>query len=820
MNLHIEEKGDSDFVFYIDGDLQFDTADEAIYHESMALPALAIAQSRKPERKDDLHVLICGGGDGLALRECLRFPGVTRVDLVDYSPEVVELGRTRFAVLNCRAFEDPRTNVHIRDAWEFLINPPIYDVILCDFTIPRRPDDTHVFSREWYDRVKSALAPHGVANINGLSPEISPLGFWCLKKTINSAGLNPLPFRVCIPSFREKGFGVWSQFLASRTPVTIAHLRSLECPVETKQVDLSKLWRGASFSRVERSLEKSVPVHTIASPCLLRLILNNNSIFSSASAAAVECDLTSDSLVPGAETYDLNDLMKAIPISHPYHTREMIESMAGEVIGVVRKLDIEKLINALLKKSSELPSNLLLELHRLKAFLQERVFNFQTFSLWSRRLFAMLVMLMTLANTIMPDNAFAKGSLGLGHSSMSRGYSSASGRSGSSFGGSRSFGGSFGNRGAFGSPGKLSSSRPFSGERTFTGQGYRRSYQSHAQPADIYGNVYPVRIYRYDLDYDYVYGNGNGGVAATRPTRPQPISSQPSEQRAAFIADDDMSLLENGDTAVDLSDSSYLLVNRRGVSLMNRASAAPLLLIYTDPNLIGSIRESLQQQRDAAKEELNKRKDWLSWVGWTSALFSVVREDENEVLNIQALIDRIEKGLNNLPEPLANASTMTIAPEDVELFAGSAIRNSRMIQIRKPDNAWLSTDGEDVWDNDVAVRRHPIPPLLKQSLKGILTKLDKEFAGDLAALENDYKELAQEKLSLDKDHSEYLSLSSSNGGDYEVDYGTDSISAQEAINRTEADQKGNADLIAQTQAEGNRLGEERAGVRLIMTKFE
>src|SRR5690349_13135015 len=112
MGLHLDERSDGGFALYIDGDFQFDTADEAIYHESLALPALCLAHR---SRNAALRVLICGGGDGLALGECLRFPGVASVDLVDYDPAVVELGRTRFTDLNQRAFEDPRVNVHFGD---------------------------------------------------------------------------------------------------------------------------------------------------------------------------------------------------------------------------------------------------------------------------------------------------------------------------------------------------------------------------------------------------------------------------------------------------------------------------------------------------------------------------------------------------------------------------------------------------------------------------------------------------------------------------------------------------------------------------------
>lgn len=57
-------------AFYINGDLQFDTADEALYHEYLVIPTVALAAERFP--KTGLRVLICGGGDGLAARDVLR----------------------------------------------------------------------------------------------------------------------------------------------------------------------------------------------------------------------------------------------------------------------------------------------------------------------------------------------------------------------------------------------------------------------------------------------------------------------------------------------------------------------------------------------------------------------------------------------------------------------------------------------------------------------------------------------------------------------------------------------------------------------------
>src|SRR5437764_919070 len=120
MSLHLDEREDGGFALYIDGDFQFDTSDEAIYHESLVLPALSLAQAEDPGA---LRVLICGGGDGLALRECLRYPGVASVDLVDYDPTIVDMARSRFAEVNQHAFDDPRVHVHFSDAWEFLASP-------------------------------------------------------------------------------------------------------------------------------------------------------------------------------------------------------------------------------------------------------------------------------------------------------------------------------------------------------------------------------------------------------------------------------------------------------------------------------------------------------------------------------------------------------------------------------------------------------------------------------------------------------------------------------------------------------------------------
>ena len=617
MGLHLDDRNDGGFALYIDGDFQFDTTDEAIYHESLALPALCLAQSRRPE---GLQVLICGGGDGLALRECLRFPGVASVDLVDYDPAVVDLARSRFAEINHSALDDPRVRIHFRDAWEFIDNRPresesgmpvpnaptdppanpagdrqlCYDVILCDFTVPRTPDQTRIFTREWYALLGDALAPDGVMALNTVSPQVTPEAFWCLHRTVRAAGLSVLPYHVCIPSFRAHGYGAWAFILAANRPLRVRDLQTLDCPISTRQIDIAQLWRGARFRRAERQIERRVPIHSLDNDCLLPLLLNPG--------------LQPDTEIGPAESapYSLDPLFRAIPITHPYHTRVMIETLAEQVASTIQQIDIRRLVEALLRRSARLPDALREELLRLRDFLSETSLRWERFIVWGARLFAALVILMTLANAIAPDNAFAKGSAGLGHASVSRGYSG-------SFGGVRSIGGSTGRTNSFGNGGGRGSfgrSGAFASHSIFTSTsappiraaGFRSAYGA-GRPIDMYGVEYNVSPFR------YYYGGTRGYFGHQQNA---PASGPQVEHRPLFAADDDLLVMDNGDIIVTLSDQAYLLIANSKVVLRSRQSEEPLLALYADPAFFESVTGRLRDRQAAAQQAISVRKDWLS----------------------------------------------------------------------------------------------------------------------------------------------------------------------------------------------------------------
>src|SRR5215470_15749315 len=60
-------RGRAGFQLFLNGNLQFASADEARYHEALVHPAMTLAPGAR-------RVLVLGGGDGLAVRELLKYP--------------------------------------------------------------------------------------------------------------------------------------------------------------------------------------------------------------------------------------------------------------------------------------------------------------------------------------------------------------------------------------------------------------------------------------------------------------------------------------------------------------------------------------------------------------------------------------------------------------------------------------------------------------------------------------------------------------------------------------------------------------------------
>ncbi|WP_046468880.1 polyamine aminopropyltransferase [Allosalinactinospora lopnorensis] len=193
-----------DVRLFLNGDLQFSSLDEYRYHESLVHPAMA------GERED---VLLLGGGDGLGVREILRYDDVENVTLVDLDPEVVRLSRTDPVIreLNDGAFEDPRVDVVNADAFTWLReNRQRFDVVIGDLPDGQDVGTSKLYTVEFYSLVREALSDGGRAAIQGGSPYFASAAYWSVGRALEEAGLPNTPYNVDVPSF-----GNWGFFLAT-----------------------------------------------------------------------------------------------------------------------------------------------------------------------------------------------------------------------------------------------------------------------------------------------------------------------------------------------------------------------------------------------------------------------------------------------------------------------------------------------------------------------------------------------------------------------------------------------------------------------------
>ena len=195
---------------YLNGRLQFSSRDERRYHEALVHPALsAIARPRR--------VLVLGGGDGLALREVLRYPSVESVTLVDIDARVTGLFKENatLARLNGGSLSDPRVAVANADAWRWLESrrrgEPLFDAAIMDLPDPSNYALGRLYSAPFFRLIERNLAPQGLIALQATSPVAVREAFWCIVATLEAAGLHATPYHATVPSFGDWGFVVASR---------------------------------------------------------------------------------------------------------------------------------------------------------------------------------------------------------------------------------------------------------------------------------------------------------------------------------------------------------------------------------------------------------------------------------------------------------------------------------------------------------------------------------------------------------------------------------------------------------------------------------
>jgi spermidine synthase len=221
-------RGAAGHRLFLNGNLQFAERDEYRYHEALVHPAMA---GHGAPRK----VAVLGGGDGMALREILRYPSVQSVTLVELDPHMVRLfsSHAQLERLNAGALRSPKVQVLQQDAFSWLQETQeMFDVIVIDFPDPTNFSIGKLYTNSFYALVDRHLAASGYAVVQATSPLLARKSFWTVASTIEAAGLTATPYHAHVPSFGEWGF-----VLASRRPLRLP----AELPAGLRFLDAASL---------------------------------------------------------------------------------------------------------------------------------------------------------------------------------------------------------------------------------------------------------------------------------------------------------------------------------------------------------------------------------------------------------------------------------------------------------------------------------------------------------------------------------------------------------------------------------------------------
>lgn len=224
-----------DVRLFLNGDLQFSSKDEYRYHEALVHPAMAGPRAR---------VLVLGGGDGLALREVLKYDDVVQATEVELDGRMLALAREDADLrrLNRDALSDPRVRTVVQDAFSWLRSAPprSQDVIVVDFPDPNDAALAKLYSVELYGLLRRVLAPGGRVVVQSGSPYFSRYAYWSIEASLKEAGLAVSSYHVDVPSF-----GDWGFHLAAAGPT--APPLSVDPPERLRFLDAPTLAAAASF---------------------------------------------------------------------------------------------------------------------------------------------------------------------------------------------------------------------------------------------------------------------------------------------------------------------------------------------------------------------------------------------------------------------------------------------------------------------------------------------------------------------------------------------------------------------------------------------
>ena len=816
MTIVLDKRADRSLAVYIDGDLQFDSRDEQLYHELLALPALAFASAR---HKQQLRVLVCGGGDGFVARELLKSSAIKSLDLVDYDPQIIELARTEWPHLHHNAFDDPRLHIHIDDAVHFVAEAArfhrTYDLVICDFTVPRDIEGARLHAVEWYTALHEIMSERGVLAINAASPSQTPLAYWSIYNSLRTAKLNPRPYRFVLPSFTNAGYGDdWGFFLAAPQTIRISEFRTLRFAEPRAFLEHSE-----QFQRCFAFPAPIAAKRTEAAPTAFGSEWLLQALFNPSWEDAVGVDWTSldwnhdtaplppidhtTTILPQAvqtafnqaePTIDEEQLFQQVvtvlPALRADQTRSMIREFVEQPARFLLHIDLPAIVDALLKRAAELPQRLVGELRLLRTQLRRSWSNPNSLLQKGLRVVSIIAIVIILSNIIHPDAAYGKGA-----STGSDGYSTGTSLSRTS------------------SPYDVVQAPPSRVE----GRGFSSNQYGRGTVVDEGGAYYPTRRYRYHGSYY----RGNSYRSYNRAQRPE----DPNEGDALYRLTPESDLLANGEIAIALTDQAYLLLADQVISMVDNTSGLPIMFLKRDPALIWRTSQELKRQQTGLRDSVTAKRDWMDWMSWIG--FAPWRDDDEvELQNMQRTVDVLQKAQTSLGDVPVSQPQLPVGPfpQGYQLFSGVWInQEGTLIALERPDDVVYLSNCSSWWADAAQTQQlsEPVPPeLCRLVLQPFLSKQINEASSIEKRLTTALSSARNDLLLLQNDKRIYEDIRRRYGASDVVDYGSSEITVSEALRLTDADLSRTTQLISVLEQQKQELPGRNLAIQRINERLK
>ncbi len=250
---------------FINGQIQFSSKDEYMYHELIVHPAMSVVNERVVNRP--LNILVAGGGDGLVARELLGYENVGQITVVDLDPVMTgEVALEEPVVTyNEGSLLSPIVQVVNTDAFTYVRDSTeIYDLIIVDLVDPATESAAKLYSYEFYQFSLDHLSRGGVFVTQSTSPWYVPKAFWAINLTLEEVFPQVVPYRWAVPSF-----GDWGWNIASNIPFDSGELViSDNADWLTTEGWRASLFFGANEFAQQEELRNYGVVSTLTSPAV------------------------------------------------------------------------------------------------------------------------------------------------------------------------------------------------------------------------------------------------------------------------------------------------------------------------------------------------------------------------------------------------------------------------------------------------------------------------------------------------------------------------------------------------------------------------